>query len=118
MSMKRTWAISSWISFLISVDIGRMRLGIERDCSDKDRRNPLGRMICGHDCCADLDDEPGNYCIAHRDAINLPLFQLTEEGVHLRLRRLRSVGYLTCDVEPATRLRQVLQPLTCSSLQF
>src|SRR5262245_7875438 len=83
MSMNRTWAISSWISFLISVDIGRMRLGIERDCSDKDRRNPLGPVIGGHDCRVDVDDEPANHYVAQCDAIDLPLFQFTEERAHL-----------------------------------
>jgi hypothetical protein len=40
---------------------------------------PLRRALHWHDCRAYLDDEPGNYCIAERDAIDLPLFQLTEE---------------------------------------
>src|SRR5207247_3437507 len=55
----------------------------ERNRRDKDRQNPLGRVIGGHDCRADLHDEPCNHCIAERDAIDLPLFQFTEEGVHL-----------------------------------
>src|SRR5215468_5801829 len=66
----------------------------KRNPRNKYRQNPLRCVVGRHDCRADLDDEPGNYCIAHRDAIDLPLFQLTEEGVHIRLRRLRSVGYL------------------------
>src|SRR4030095_10490500 len=100
--MKRTCAISSAISFLISVDICRMRPGIERkhhrkderDCGEKDRKNPLGRVTGSHACRAYLDGEPRNYCKAERDAINLPLFQLTEERAHLSPRRLRaSIGY-------------------------
>src|SRR5215831_17626082 len=55
----------------------------ERDHCDKDRQNPVGRVIGGHDCRADLDGEPAYHCVAQRDAINLPLFQLTEERVHL-----------------------------------
>src|SRR4030095_8558964 len=118
MSMKRICAISSWISFLISVDISRMRLGIERErhrkaectCGNKDRQNPFGLGIAEHYRRADLDDEPGHYCIAARDAINLPLFQLTEERVHLGPRRLRSIGYLSADVERAiSSCRQLLQ---------
>jgi hypothetical protein len=50
---------------------------------DKYRRKPLERVVDGHDRRADLDDEPRNHSIAERDAINLPLFQLTEERVHL-----------------------------------
>jgi hypothetical protein len=37
---------------------------------------------------------------AKRDAIDLPLFQLTEERAHLGPRRLRSVGYSGHHVEP------------------
>ena len=37
---------------------------------------------------------------AERDAINLPLFQLTEERTHLGPRRLRSIAYLSHSVEP------------------
>src|SRR5262249_48596027 len=78
----------------------------KRNPRNKDRQNPLRGMVGGHDCRADLDDEPRNYCIAHRDAIDLPLFQLTEERVHVRLRRPGRISYLTCDVEPASGLRQ------------
>ena len=60
-----------------------MRRRIERDGYDKDRQNPLGRVVGGHDCRADLEDEPCNNCIAEGDAIDLPLFQLTEERAHL-----------------------------------
>jgi hypothetical protein len=66
-----------------------MRLGIDRDGRDKD----------WHDCRAYLDNEPGNHCVAERGAINLPLFQLTEERVHLSPRRLRSIGYRRHHVE-------------------
>src|SRR4029453_16921261 len=55
----------------------------KRDRRDKDRQNPLGRVIGGHDGRAYWEDEPCNNCIAERDAINLPLFQLTEERAHL-----------------------------------
>jgi hypothetical protein len=87
-----------------------MRLGIERechrkaerDCGDKDRQDPFGRVVSGHDRRAYLDEEPRNYCIADRDAINLLSFQLTEEQVHLGLRRLRSIVYLGHRVEPGT----------------
>jgi len=37
---------------------------------------------------------------AERDAIDLPLFQLTEERVHLGLRRQSSVAHLKRHVEP------------------
>src|SRR5262245_18724630 len=84
----------------------------KRNRRDKDWQNPLGGMIGGHDCRADLNGEPGNYCIAHRDAIDLPLLQLTEERVHIRLRRPNRISYLACNVEPARGLRQALQPLT------
>jgi hypothetical protein len=78
-----------------------MRLGIEHErhrtaerCyGNKDWQNPLGRVVGGHDSRAYLDDEPGNRCVAERDVINPPLFQLTEERVHLCPRRLRSIGY-------------------------
>jgi hypothetical protein len=78
-----------------------MRLGIEherhgkteRDHRDKDRQNPFRRVVGRHDCRAYLNDEPGNHRIAERDAIDLPLFQFMEEGVHLGPRRLRSVAY-------------------------
>ena len=46
----------------------------KRNYRDKDRQNPLGRVVSGHDCRAYPDDEPGNYCIAERDAIDLPFF--------------------------------------------
>jgi len=76
-----------------------MRLGIERDCSDKNRQNPLGRVVSGHNRRAYLDDEPGNHCVAEPDAIHFPLFQLTEEGAHRDPRRLRSIGYSRHSVE-------------------
>ena len=68
-----------------------MRVGIERerdrepecDCVNKARQNPFASLVDGHDRCSNLDDEPFNYCMTERDAINLPLFQLTEERVHL-----------------------------------
>src|SRR5215510_10134407 len=101
MSMKRTWAISSWISFLSSVDISRMPLGInrerhgktERDCVNRARQHPFAPLTDGHDRCSDLEDKPGNDCAAQRETINLPLFQLTEERVHFDPRCLRSIGY-------------------------
>jgi hypothetical protein len=65
-----------------------MRLGIELERHRKAERD-------------DLHDEPGNHCTADRDAINLPLFQLTEERTHLSPRRLRSIAYLSHYVEPA-----------------
>jgi hypothetical protein len=68
-----------------------MRLGIERERRRKAERD-------------DLHDEPGNHCMADRDAINLPLFQLTEERVHLSPGRLRSVGHLRHYVEHAIGL--------------
>jgi hypothetical protein len=85
-----------------------MRLGIEHerhrktecDYRVKDRQNPSGWVIDGPDCRADFDYAPCNYCIAQIDAINLPLFQLTEERVHLSPRRLRTVAYLRRHVEP------------------
>jgi hypothetical protein len=43
-----------------------MRLGIERDCSVKDRQNPPGRVIGGHAPGAYLD-EPRSDCISERD---------------------------------------------------
>ena len=84
-----------------------MRLGIEherhrkaeRDHCDKDRQNPLGRVVSGHNRRAYLDDEPSNHCIAKRDAIHFPLFQLTEEGAHSDPGRLRSIGYSRHSVE-------------------
>jgi hypothetical protein len=68
-----------------------MRLGIERerhresecDRAIKARQNPFVPLIDGHDRCSDLDDEPCNRCVAQRDTIDLPLFQLTEERAHL-----------------------------------
>jgi hypothetical protein len=61
-----------------------MRLGIERERDGrKDRQNPLVRVTSGHSSRANLHDEPCNNCTAQRDAINLPLFQLPEERVHL-----------------------------------
>jgi hypothetical protein len=80
-----------------------MRLGIEHNCSDKDRRNPRGRVVGGHQRRANLDDKPCNHCIAARDAINLPFFQLTEERLHLSPRRLRIIRYFIYYVEPAAR---------------
>jgi hypothetical protein len=65
-----------------------MRLGIELERDRKAERD-------------DLHDEPGNHWTADRDAINLPLFQLTEERTHLSPRRLRSIAYLSYYVEPA-----------------
>jgi DMSO/TMAO reductase YedYZ molybdopterin-dependent catalytic subunit len=84
-----------------------MRLGIERerhrkaerDHRDKDRQNPFRRVIGGHYCRAYLDGQPSNDCVAQRDAINLPLFQLTEQRVHLGSRRLHSIGYSGHHVE-------------------
>jgi len=73
----------------------------EREGGDKDRQNPYGHSTDQHYRRADLDDEPGNYCVAERDAIDLPLFQLTEEGAHRDPRRLRSIGYPRHSVEPA-----------------
>jgi hypothetical protein len=88
-----------------------MRLGTERErhrkaectCGNKDRQNPFGLGIAEHYRRADLDDEPGHYCIAARDAINLPLFQLTEERVHFGRRCLGSVAHLRNGVERANR---------------
>jgi hypothetical protein len=46
---------------------------------------------------------------AERDAINLPLLQLTEERAHLSPRRLRSIGYSRHYVESGmTRLFRLL----------
>jgi hypothetical protein len=70
-----------------------MPLGIECDRVDKDRQIPRGRVVGRHDCRAYLDDEPRNHGIPDHDAINLPLFQFTEEGIHLGPCRLRKVGY-------------------------
>ena len=39
---------------------------------------------------------------AERDAINLPLFQLTEERAHLGPRRLSSVAHFKRHVEPGS----------------
>jgi len=88
-----------------------MRLGIERerhresecDRAIKARQNPFVPLIDGHDRCSDLDDEPCNRCVAQRDTINLPLFQLTEERAHLGPRRLRSIGHLRHYVESGIR---------------
>ena len=44
---------------------------------------------------------------AERDAINLPLFQLTEERTHLSPRRLRTLVYRRHDVEPVVARRAV-----------
>src|SRR5439155_26897539 len=55
----------------------------ECNCGDNEWQDPLRRVVSGDDRRANLDDEPGNYCVAHRDAIDLPLFQLTEERAHL-----------------------------------
>src|SRR5215475_3422413 len=71
----------------------------ERDHCDKDRQNPLGRVVSGHNRRAYLDDEPSNHCIAKPDAIHFPLFQLTEEGAHSDPGRLRSIGYSRHSVE-------------------
>jgi len=88
-----------------------MRLGIDherhrkaaRDRRNKYRQNPFVPLIDGRDRCSELDREPCNYCVAERDAINLPLFQLTEERAHLCLRRLRIIRYFIYYVEPAAR---------------
>jgi hypothetical protein len=85
-----------------------MRLGIEherhrktdRDCGNKDRQNRFGRAMGEHYRRADLYDEPRNHCVAQCDAMNLPLFQLTEERAHLGPRRLSSVAHLRPHVEP------------------
>jgi hypothetical protein len=79
-----------------------MRLGIgcerhrntKRDGRNKGRQNPLGRVVSGRDC-----DKPCNHGIPQRDAMNLPLFQLTEERAHFSPRRLPSIGYLGHHVE-------------------
>jgi hypothetical protein len=82
-----------------------MGLEIERNHYDKAPQHPLGRVISGHGRRADLDDEPCNDSVADRDAIDLPLFQLTEERIHLGPRRLSSVAHLTHLVEPANTLQ-------------
>jgi len=84
-----------------------MRLGIEhgrhrkaeRNRGDKDQQNPVGRVICRQDYRTYLDNEPWNDCVSQRDAIDLPLFQLTEERTHLGPRRLRSMSYSSHSVE-------------------
>jgi hypothetical protein len=58
-----------------------MRLGIEDNRRDKNRQNPLARVIGRHNRRADLDDEPRDYCTAERDAIN-PSLQFLEEAAH------------------------------------
>ena len=78
-----------------------MRLGIGCDRVDKDRQNPRGRVVSGQNYRAYLDDKPSNYCVAERDAIDLPLFQLTEERAHFSPRRLRNIRYFSYYVEPA-----------------
>lgn len=77
-----------------------MRLGIGCDRVDKDRQNPRRRVVSRHDRRAHLDDKPSNHCVAERDAINLPLFELTEERAHFSPRRLRIIRYLSYYVEP------------------
>jgi hypothetical protein len=54
-----------------------------------------------------LEIEPERYRQAESDEIDLPLFQLTEEGVHRVPRCLRSVGYSGHHVEPAIRLPSI-----------
>jgi hypothetical protein len=67
----------------------RLRIEDERHAGtkhghcDKGRQNPLRRVIGRHHCRADLDDKPRDHGVAQCDAINPPLFQLTEERVHL-----------------------------------
>src|SRR4029453_15746177 len=56
---------------------------------EKNRQNPVGRVVGWHDCRADLDDQPSNHCVTERDTIDLPLFQFTEEGTHRDPRRER-----------------------------
>ena len=75
-----------------------MRVGTERKRRGKGRQNPFGHAVGWHDFRAYLD-EPRNHRIAGRDAMNLPLFQLTEEGVHFSPRRLSSIGHLRHFVE-------------------
>jgi len=87
-----------------------MPLGIEQkrhrktecDCGNKDRQNPFGRAIGEHYRRADLYDEARNHRVAQCDAINLPLFQLTEERAHLGPRRPYSVAHFRHVVESAT----------------
>src|SRR5262249_27122460 len=119
MSMNRTWAISSWISFLISVDISRMRVGIEherygkteRHCGDKDRQNPLWPVVIGHDCRADLDGEPG-LPRRSRTRRDKPSVVLT----HGRTSSSWSVAYVVSAIQGTTssmnQLRQVSRLLT------
>ena len=77
-----------------------MRVGTERNRRGKGWQNPFGHGVGWHDFRAYLDDEPCNHRIAGRDAIDLPLFQLTEERFHLGPRRLRSIGFFSHHVEP------------------
>jgi hypothetical protein len=73
-----------------------------RDCGNKHRQNPFGRVVGGHDRRASVDDQRGNGCIPERDAIDLPLLKLTEERVHLSPRRVRSIGCSIHSVELRT----------------
>jgi hypothetical protein len=59
-----------------------MRLGIDGNRRDKNRQNPLARVIGRHNRRDDLDNEPRDYCTAGRDAINLSSLQLFEEAAH------------------------------------
>jgi hypothetical protein len=55
-------------------------------------------VVSGHDRRANLDDEPSNYCITHRDAIDLPLFSTHGRRSSSESPRIRSVEYAMHDM--------------------
>jgi hypothetical protein len=54
-----------------------------------------------------VDEEAANHYVAQRDAIDLPLFELTEEGAHRDSGRERSIGDSRHSVEPAIGVGEV-----------
>ena len=78
----------------------------KRNRCNKHRQNPVGCVISWQDCRAYLDDQPSDHAVAERDAIDVPLFQLAEERVHVGLCCVRTVGHFSRYVEAAIQPRK------------
>jgi hypothetical protein len=61
-------------SFEDRSDLRRSSLLSDARCRSISEGPATRRVVGEHDCRAYLDYEPGNYCVAERDAIDLPLF--------------------------------------------